>query len=383
MKRKVLQLSTIDLTLYKFILPLMKELRVQGFEVIAACKDYGFLDKIKEEGFVTYDIDIARNLNPLKIIKSIYQVYGVLKKEKIDIIHVHTPIAAFVGRVAAFLAGVRVKFYTVHGFIIDKPLFYFIEKFMARYFTDYIFTVNQEDYERAVDEGFISPERITNINSVGIDIDKFNPSLVLDEEKETLRKSLGINKNDRIIGYIGRIVAEKGVLDLLESYLMIRDQGLKLLLVGPWDLGERDGDTVDKIKKIVKEKGLEREVLLIGYREDIPRMLSIMDIFVLPSYREGMPVSLLEAMAMGLPVITTNIRGCREAIDEKTGLLFEPGNSQQFADCLRKILANEDLRRELGGNGRNRVVEKYSLDKVISRQMKIYKAGIEQKCLKK
>lgn len=376
MKIKVLQLSSIDLTLYKFILPLMKELKLQGFEVMAACKDYGFIKKIKEEGFDTFNIDIARNINPIKILQSIYQVYRVLKLNKIDIIHVHTPIAAFVGRIAAMLAGVKIKVYTVHGFIIDKPIFYFVEKVMARYFTDYIFTVNEEDYLKAIEKGFIFPEKITNLNSVGIDINKFNPALISLSEKKALKKKLGIGENDRIIGYIGRIIAEKGVLDLLYSYLIVKQKDIKLLLVGPWDLGERDNETVFKIKQLIKDKGLESEVVLTGYREDIPQLLNIMDVFVLPSYREGMPVSLLEAMAMEIPVIASNIRGSKEAVDEAVGFLYEVGNIEQLASCLRKVIDNQNLARTMGFNGRCRVAMKYSLDKVISKQIDKYKSWL-------
>lgn len=375
-KPKILQLSAIDVTLYKFVVPLMKELKKEGFEVICAAKDLGYLDKIRKDGFKTYNIPMTRSLNPLAVLNSIYEVYKLLKKENVDIIHVHTPIASFVGRLAATFAGVKIKVYTAHGFRIDNKLFYIIEKIMAKYFTDYIFTVNYEDMKMAVDKGFISQNKILNLNSVGIDIEKFNPNKISEEEKIRLRKSLNINEEDNVIGYVGRIVKIKGVLDLLNSYIEVRKKiKCKLLLVGPWqNLSERKSNQIiDEVKKIIKENKIEKDVIMTGSREDIPQLLSIMDVFVLPSYWEGMPVSLMEAMAMERPVIATNIRGTREEVDDMSGILFEPKDTKALAKHLVNLLTNKEKAKQLGKNARKRVVENFNQEKIILKQLRVFK----------
>lgn len=351
----------------------MKKLQDEGFTVIAVSKDLGNLKKINAKGIKTYSLPMTRQINPLAIMVAIVKVYRLIKKERIDILHVHTPIASFIGRIAATLARVRIKIYTVHGFTTGNRFFMFIEKVLAKSCTDYILTVNSEDHQLADEQNFLTSGNIINIQSVGINTDQFNPDLFSSVERKQQRKELCIYEEAQVIGYVGRIVAEKGVLDLLAAYLKIRqNRKLKLLLIGPWDWGERDNKTIAKVKEIIHEHNLEQEVYLLGEREDIPQLLSIIDIFVLPSYREGMPVSLLEAMAMEIPVIATNIRGCREEVDSTSGFLYEPKDVDSLAKQLTYLLDNQEIAKQMGKHGRERVVEHFSEQQVLERQMKVY-----------
>lgn len=374
MKPKVFELSTVDLTLYKFVLPLMKELRDKGFDVICGTRNFGYLDKLREEGFKAYDIALSRSLNPIALLKAFFQLIQILKKEEVDIIHVHTPIASFIGRLAAFFAKVDVKIYTVHGFVLQPKVFYFVEKFMARTLTDYMFTVNQEDLDMAVREKFISVDRVLNINSVGIDTEHFDPNRISEDTKVRLRESLNIRKDVPIIGYVGRVVKSKGVLDLVNAFVEVRKAtDCQLLLVGPWDFDERsDNIIIEDIRYIIRENQLEHDVLLPGHREDVAELLSIMDIFVLPSYREGMPVSLLEAMAMEKPVIGTDIRGVREEITADSGLIFEVKDVNVLKRHIEFYLNNIDKAAAMGRNARQRVLSEFSIDKVIEKQIKVF-----------
>jgi glycosyltransferase involved in cell wall biosynthesis len=374
MKPKVFELSTVDLTLYKFVLPLMKELRDKGFDVICGTRNFGYLDKLREEGFKAYDIALSRSLNPIALLKAFFQLIQILKKEEVDIIHVHTPIASFIGRLAAFFAKVDVKIYTVHGFVLQPKVFYYVEKFMARTLTDYMFTVNQEDLDMAVREKFISADKVLNINSVGIDTEHFDPNRISEDTKVRLRESLNIRKDVPIIGYVGRVVKSKGVLDLVNAFVEVRKStDCQLLLVGPWDFDERsDNIIIEDIRYIIRENQLEHDVLLPGHREDVAELLSIMDIFVLPSYREGMPVSLLEAMAMEKPVIGTDIRGVREEITADSGLIFEVKDVNVLKRHIEFYLNNIDKAAAMGRNARQRVLSEFSIDKVIEKQIKVF-----------
>ncbi|QXM06690.1 glycosyltransferase family 4 protein [Crassaminicella indica] len=375
MKPKILEVSAIDLTIYKFILPLMRELKKNGFDVSCAAAYMGAADKIEAEGFKVYHIDIERKIAPISNIKTIIQLYKIIKKEKIDIIHVHTPIAAVLGRIAAKLAGVKHVIYTVHGFYMSNKFFYHIEKFMAKYFTDYIFTVNNEDLTFALENHFISSKKIMNINSVGIDTDKFDPQKIDIKVIKEIRKSFQIKAADKVIGFVGRVVKEKGVLDLINAFIYLNKQkeNIKLLIVGSWNLGERDNSTKFEIDQLIEKYNLKDKVIFTGHREDIKEFLSIMDIFVLPSYREGMPVSLLEAMSMERCVVATDIRGCRDEVDEATGILYKAGDVEKLASILNDLLNSEIKRREFGKNARKRVQKLFEQQQVIEKQIKLFK----------
>lgn len=376
MKLKILQIAAIDMTIYKFVLPLMKELRNNDFEVICACRNLGAIQKIQDEGFECYDIDIERSINPVSSIKAIIQLYKIIKEEKVDIVHVHTPIASVLGRIVAKMTGVKHIVYTVHGFYISNKLFYYIEKIMAKYFTDFIFTVNKEDMEFAIKNNFIISNKIKNINSVGIDTTKFDPSNIKVQEQNKLKKSLNISQDDKVVGFIGRIVREKGIMDLIHAFARVSKKipDTKLLIVGSNDLGERDNNTKAEIDKLIERYELNEKVIFTGFRQDIPELLSIMEIFVLPSYREGMPVSLLEAMAMELPVIGTDIRGIREEIvHEECGLIYPPEDIDSLTKYLERMLSDLDSTKLMGKKARQRVINHFSQEEVLKRQIKIFK----------
>lgn len=374
---KVFELSTVDMTLYKFVLPLMRELRHNGFELLCGAGDHGYLSKITDEGFTAYNIPFRRSLNPLSIIHSFVSLVKIFKRERVDILHTHTPIASFVGRIAAAFSGVKVKIYTVHGFIIKPRIYEYLEKIMARAFTSFIFTVSKEDYEYALAKKFIAPNRIMNLNSVGVNVYHFDPTGICAEEISSLKEQLKLNQ-EPVIGFVGRIVKSKGVLDLVHAFIAVRKTtACKLLLVGPWDLNERANDSViDEIRLLLQEYRLEDDVIFTGQREDIAKLLAIMDIFVLPSYREGMPVSLLEAMAMEKVVIGTDIRGVREEIAEDCGFLYNPQDIIALEGHLQFCLEHPTKVREMGKKARKRVVSHFSLEQALSKQIRVF---LEQK----
>lgn len=385
MKLKVFELSTIDMTLYKFVLPLMKELRSENYEVICGARDLGYLAKIEAEGFSTYPLPLTRTLNPIMLIKSLITLVRIFKKEKIDVLHVHTPIAGIIGRLAAALSGVPIKIYTVHGFIVTPVYYYFIEKIMAKFFTTHIFTVSQEDAKYAIEHNFIKRECLTAINSVGINSNYFDPNQMTEKEKNNLLKNLNINDNQIVIGYIGRIVKEKGVLDLIQAFNQLKNRSnLILLLVGPFDMNERPQDSIQsEILDFILKNDLEDYIVMPGYREDIRELISIMDIFVLPSYREGMPVSLLEAMSMETAVIGSDIRGIREEIDVTCGLLYPKGDIKQLKLQIEKYLDNSSIKLQNSKNARQKVVTEFDEYGVIKKQIAIfdrYKLLLKQRC---
>lgn len=192
---------------------------------------------------------------------------------------------------------------------------------------------------------------------------------------------LGLGKKDKVVGFIGRLVREKGVLELLEAmHQVVREvPQAKLLVVGDTLASDRDRQVTEHIKELIDRVKLQNVIRFAGFREDIPDLLTIMDLFALPSHREGMPRTVLEAMAAGKPVVATNIRGCREeVVHEATGLLVPVGDSDALADAILRVLSDEELASRMGEAGRKRVEEEFDEKLVLERQSKVYHQLVAQ-----
>lgn len=368
---KLIEIAAIDMTIYKFVLPLMNELKKNRFEVSVASNNSGYKEKLEAKGYEVTQINFARNLSPIKNIIALIQLINLFKTNQPTFVHVHTPIASVLARIAAKITKVPNVIYTMHGLYKEKP-FLQIEKFMCSHFTDYIFTVNEDDRIYLIENGFINPHKVKNLNSVGIDIQKFNPAIIDQAQKLELKKELKLQPK-KTIGFIGRLVKEKGVPELIDSFIEIRKYtDCQLLLVGSTDLGERDSLNLKAIKQKLKQEGILKDVIFAGQREDIPLILSLIDIFVFPSHREGMAISPLEAMAMEVPVIATNIRGCKEEITFDTGLTVPVEDVKELTKAIKYLLDNPDKAQNMGKMARKHVKRYFSSTQIISKQMKVF-----------
>lgn len=374
-KPKVMQVSAIDATMDKLLRRLNKKSIENGYDVIGVCSKGDKTEKLKSEGFNIHNINIDRKISPLSNLKSIYEMYKYFRKEKPDIVHVHTPIAAVLGRIAAKLAKVPNIIYTAHGFYFHEnmnpfiyKLFIGIEKIMAKTCTDFIFTQSEEDAKTALNNKFKSKDKIIAIGN-GVDVlDKFNPINVNKEEIENLYKEFGLKKEDKIVSFIGRLVKEKGIFDLLDSYKYISNE-VKFMIIGDVFQGDRDSETIQQLKKYKSNKN----IIFTGNRSDINNMLYISDIFCLPSYREGMPRSIIEAMAMECAVVATNIRGSREeVVDGETGYLVKCNSKKEIAGKIDEIFNNEELLRSMKLKGRKRSEQIYNEDVVVRKQLDVF-----------
>ncbi len=369
--KKIIEISAIDMTIYKFVIPLMNELKNNGWDISVASSDSGYREKIQQQGYQVYNIDFVRNLSLYKNLKAFIQLIKLFKQQKPDYIHVHTPIAAVLARIAAHITKVPHVIYTLHGLNMEAPYLQ-IEKYVCGHFTDYIFTVNEEDRIYLIENEFINPHKIKNLNSVGVDINEFNPKNIDEVQKENLKKELNL-KSKPVIGFVGRLVAEKGIDELTDAFIQVKkDIDCQLLLIGSSDLGEREQKTIKTIKQKIKQAGLQKDVIFAGQRDDIALCLSLMDIFVLPSHREGMAVSPLEAMSMELPVITTNIRGCREEVTFETGIIIPEGDVNELTKAIKKLLSNPEKSKAMGVAGRKFVSKFFSMKQSVSKQLKVF-----------
>lgn len=384
---KILEVCAIDTTVKKLLLPLINKLEEEGYVVEIVCSRGKEAEALEKKGYVFRFVNIERKINPISNIKSIIELYRIIKKGKYNIVHVHTSVASVLARIAAKLAGVPIIIYTAHGFYfhdnmykIIYKIFVIIEKIMGRLFTDYIFTQSCEDYKNAIKFGIIDKYKIDCIGN-GVDIEKFNfEKINIDIGK--YKKNLGLPVDSRVLCFIGRLVKEKGILDLLASFeKLFKDyNNIYLIIIGDVSLKERDLSTKQEINVFVQNNKLKNHILLTGRRDDIPELLKISDIFILPSYREGMPRSIIEAMAMGKPVITTNIRGCREeVIDGKTGFLVNVNAPEEIYRAVKEMLHNSDLIKRFGINGRKRAEKLFNEEKVLEKELELINSLIMTK----
>ena len=383
-KIKILQVCAIDETVKSLLLPLIDRLTAEGFDVTSCCSRGKNSESLSAQSYHIENIDIARKISFLSNLKSLLALRGLMKREKYDIVHVHTPVAALLGRIAARMAGIPVIVYTAHGFYFHDRMTRMkyrilvnIEKFAGRLFTDYLFTQSEEDRLTGIKEKIISAGKISTISN-GVDVrKKFNPGQIEHEQATRKRKELGISESDKVIMFTGRLVKEKGIVELLEAFQQLRLENTKLLLVGDRFTAERDTETYNTISRICQGNP---NIIMAGLRSDIPDLLDLSNLFVLPSYREGMPRSIIEAMAMGKPVVATNIRGCREeVVDGETGFLVPVNNANALAEAMQKILQDEILAAEMGEKARIRAEDCFDEEKVLDREVSVLKRLIREK----
>ena len=383
MKAKIIQVCAVDSTMSGLLRELNTQILDEDYNLIGVCSKGKNTEKLIEEGFNIKNIHIDRSIKPIENIKTISRLTKFFIEEEPDIVHVHTPVASVLGRIAAKRAKVPIVIYTAHGFYFHEnmskfkyKIFLNIEKHMARKYTDFIFTQSKEDCETALENNFIDENRILIIGN-GVDIwGKFNPTNINDEEIKELYEEFKIDKDDKVITFIGRLVGEKGILDLLEAFDSIDDPKVKLLVVGNAAQGERDTTT----KELLSQYKSNKNIIFTGHRKDIPNILSITDVFCLPSYREGMPRSIIEAMAMECAVVATNIRGCREeVVPGETGYLVPIKSPVDIREKILLLTNDAQSLEMMKINGRKRAELLFDEKKVVRKQLDIFEKLLENK----
>jgi len=370
---KVCQLCAVDFTLKKFLLPLIDGMREAGWEVSSVCSDGKEIAGLRSQGYRIETIPIARSMNPWLALRSLIALTRYFRRQKFDVLHAHTPVAALIGRIAGKLAGIPLVIYTAHGFYFhdDMPrwrraFFVMLERLGGR-FTDLLFCQSAEDAADAVSEGIAPAGCVVAIGN-GVDPARFDPAKV--GAGETARSALGIPQDAFVVGLIGRQVREKGVGEFLQAMTSLagRHPCLWVLLVG-------DRLASDHAQGVGAEFAAAQEVLgnrLVapGLRDDIPQLLAAMDAFCLPSWREGMPRTIIEAMMMAKPVVATDIRGAREeVVPEETGLLVPVRSPVLLADAIERLLLDPAWGSRLGEAGRGRALSLYDERRVVALQL--------------
>ncbi|MDJ0795921.1 MAG: glycosyltransferase family 4 protein [Calothrix sp. MO_167.B12] len=378
---RILHICAIGTTAKILLLPQINYLLSRNLSVDIAFSPGPEVERLQKQGYVIHAIQIDRQIDPIMNLKTIYQLTKIIKQNQYDLVHVHTPIAAVLGRIAAKLAGVKRIVYTAHGFPFhdqfspSKYRFYFTVEKISGLLTDLILSQNHEDIATSQKLGLCPPDKIRYLGN-GIDIDRFQRDRLNPDHQNQLRSSLGIpDTADLIIGTIGRLTRKKGSGYLIEAVakLLPKFPNLHVLIIGNQLSSDPEPFYLELVERI-HTLGIEDHVTLTGEREDIVELLGLLDIFTLPTFtHEGLPRSILEAMSMSLPVVATDIRGCREAVvNQKTGLIVPPRNEKKLADALGVLLSDPDLRQAYGKASRQRVEAEYDERLVFQRLANYY-----------
>lgn len=347
MGKRILVTST-DLMMVQFLVPHVINLVENGFEVEIACSDVGGrMDEIREQlnTYVSavHVVRLVRSPASSVNLKGYRDMKQVIDSGHYDIIWTNEPVMGVVTRLAARKArkkGTKVL-YMVHGFhfFSGSPkknwiMYYPIEKFMASK-ADVIVTVNYEDYIRAQK---FNVKRVEYIHGIGINTER----LTQRAREKNIRKELGLAEEDFIILSIGELNENKNQKTIVKAMAKLKDSSIYYILCGK-------GDRLDCLRNQVKEAGLEKNVFFLGYRKDVVDICSQADVYVMPSYREGLPIASLEAMYCGLPLLTSSIRGLVDVMENgRSGYMYSPDDYNGFAEGIKKLKANPNLRYQMG-----------------------------------
>ena len=377
---KILYVSNVRSHIGQFHTSFINLLKENGHTIDVSCFD----NSADKDGFDFKSINkfhfIPLQRSPYKKenIKAIKQLKELIIKEKYDIIHCHTPMGAVAARVAAKQAKSNAKvLYTAHGFHFFKGaptknwmFFYPVEKLLAHY-TDKLITINQEDYDLATAKKFKVKDGIVKVNGVGVDLSKF--SVATPEAKAELRKEYGYADDEFILIYPADYSYRKNHEMLFEAVYKLKEQIPTIRVLMP---GQQQ--KLAEYTKMVKELGIEKHIDMLGYRRDIPKLITLSDVSVSTSRQEGLPVNLIEALAIGKPIVATDVRGNGDLIEDGVnGYKIELNNSDQMAEKLLEIYKNSQLAAEMGRNAVD-MSKKYSIQRVNESLAEIYKEyGVE------
>lgn len=318
-----------------------------GYEVHWAANFSEYKEDITQVPIKTHHIDFIRNpFHPINF-KAYIQLMRLLKQEKYDVIHCNSPIGGVLGRVCGSQAKVPKIIYTAHGFhfykgapLINRTFYKWIEMYLVKK-TDILITITKEDYSSALNFKKIN-SRLKVFYLPGVGINRAEIINTCTKRKEICEK-LGINENSVIIISVGELNANKNQKVIIEAIANIKkNKDIHYILCG---IGPLEG----KLKKLSKENRLVGQVHFLGFRNDVIQLMKSSDIFVMSSYREGLSRAIMEAMAAGLPIVASRIRGNVDLIkDNKGGYLFDPDNSDELKDKLERMLCDKELRLNMG-----------------------------------
>ncbi len=378
MQKRVGFLSHLDMNLYLFRTPIMKELKKRGFRVFAICPKGNYNKAILDEGIEVVNYEIQReSINPFKEKIAIKNIYKAIKDLNLTLLHTFTAKPNIYGTFAGKKAKIPIVLNLVEGlgsFYIHNNLKNIIirtimEELYKRAFklSDGCVFVNSDDANYMVQKKIISKEKVKVIKSVGVDTKKFDINNFTKSDISQKKKELRV-ENKIVIMMVARAIWDKGIKEFYESAKILKEKysNVEFVLVGSTDEGNHSCASSGYLQS--------GKVKWLGHRDDIDRLVAICDIFVLPSYREGLPVTLMEAASMSKPIVTTDSVGCREVVEDGfNGYLVPIKDTKELAKSIEKLIIDKSKREIFGKNGRKKVEKEFDVRVVIQKYMDYYK----------
>lgn len=376
--KKLIRITTVPSSLLGLLTGQLKFMS-NYFNVIGVASSGDKLKQVREnEGIETYAIEMTRSISPIKDLIATYKLYKFLRKEKPDIVHTHTPKAGTLGMIAARFAGVPHRLHTIAGLPLvetrgmKRVLLDTVEK--ITYFCATLILPNSYGLKSIILENkFTRPSKlkvIGNGSSNGIDTSYFDTNAIPEETRKELREKLKIKDSDIVFIFIGRMVKDKGLNELVQAFdeLSKSNSNCKLILVGPRE------DHLDPLaaetENIIE---INKHILSVGFQEDVRPFLSACHVLVHPSYREGFPNVILQASSMNLPSIVTNINGSNEIIEHNTnGLIVPVKDISSLKNAMEILIENPEKRLKMSKNCRPQIKKYYEREFVWNELLKFY-----------
>jgi glycosyltransferase involved in cell wall biosynthesis len=353
----------------------------QHYHIIGVASGKDRLQQVKDrEGIQTIHLEMTRTISPFKDLVAVYKLYEIIKREQPFMVHSHTPKAGIIGMLAAKLAGVDRRLHTVAGMPLleasgfKRKILDAVEKLTYKYAT--LVLPNSLGLQEIILKNKYTQKNKLKVvgkgSSNGIDTAYFDPALISEEEKTSLKQSLNIQPNDTVFVFVGRIVKDKGINELVNAFITLlkTNPNSKLLLIGPYE--EHLDPLNETTNTLIKNT---KNILNLGRQTDIRAYLAISHALTFPSYREGFPNVVLEASAMNLPCIVTNINGCNEIITNKeNGLIVPTKDEPALLEAMLFMANNSDKRKVMVENSRQNIVDNYQRPYIWNELLKLYQS---------
>ncbi|MEO1373374.1 MAG: glycosyltransferase family 4 protein [Cyanobacteria bacterium J06635_10] len=379
--KKLLIVATIPDTLTAFLLPFARHFRAQGWQVDAMACGISACGECFEEFDRIWEVEWSRNpLNPQNLLSAPRQIQAAMELREYDIVHVHTPVAAFVTRYALRnyrqLDKTKV-IYTAHGFhfhsggtALKNTAFLALEK-IAGNWTDYLITINREDEAAAKHHGLISPERIRYMPGIGVDLNYYSSDNTNQNRVEEVRRELGLPADTKLLLSVAEFIERKHPQDILRAFASIDRSDTCLAFAG-------EGDLLEDMQQLTTQLGINEKVRFLGHRNDIPTLMRAAFATILASSQEGLPRSVMESLSLETPVIGSDIRGTSDLISSDSGILFPVGDIEKLADAIKYLLNHPQSASMMGKQGRKRMAS-FDLRHIIKLHETLYAEALSLK----
>lgn len=367
-KPLLLHVVPVPLTLAAFFAGQIEYMKKKGFEVAVISSPGPQLDFVERRDNINiYQVPMLRRISPLADIIALFRIFKIMRKLQPTIVHAHITKAGLLGMIAAYLARVPVRIFTLHGIRSEglegvKKMIVDINVKLTCRLAQRVFAVSNSTCQEALNLGYCSKDKIkvlANGSYNGVDArSRFNPERYAKEVRRQIRRKYGIPQNALVLGCVSRIVRDKGIVELVQAWQKLRVEFENLYLLLMVSLFESENPVNPEVVQILNN---DDRIVITGYVYDMPEHYLAADLVPLPTYREGFPYSLLEGAAMELPVVATRVTGCVDAVEDgRTGILVPAKDADALYEAIRKLLLDKSLREKLGRAGRQHALKHFA-----------------------